>query len=142
MDSFPPYRIEINGVPGIIYSELDDKKIIIAFEERHYLFSEIYACEESIDSLKSIVVTYEQSLSIAQSIREVEKRRLEGALIVQQTLQGKLSIQHDVNKRLQFDYNKLQKKRDAANKRNGILYTTGGIVLTGLIVGIIVKSVL
>ena len=142
VDSFPPFRIELNGVPGIFYSEADDKKIIITFEKQQYLLMELDACEGNLDSLGIGLTLCRQALNLTQSILKVEQRRLEGAKRAQEILREQFSLQESINKELQFDYNKLKEKNIRIKSRNTVLFTIGGTILVGIAAALIVKSVL
>ena len=142
VDSFPPFKVEINGLPGIFYSLKDDKRIIVCFEERELLRKELFFCDQGIDSLFDIINTYERNLTLTQSMFEVQRQRTNACIIAKDILQERIKIQNEINVDLKLNYNKLILKNKRNKKRNNILFTIGGIVLAGVTAGLIVKSVL
>lgn len=142
MDSFPPFKVEINKFPGIFYSLKDDKRIIVCFEERELLRKELFSCDQNIDSLFNIISMYDRNLTLTQSIFEVQRQRTNACITARDILQEKIRIQNNINMSLKLDYNKLIVKNKRRKKRNNILFTIGSIVLAGVTVGLIIKSVL
>lgn len=142
MDSFPPYRAVVEGVPSVVYSLEDDKKIVIAFEEREYMYKELFSCETNIDSMTHVTELYIQTLDLNHTLLESKEKQIAAAFWQIQLLQNKVDIGNELNRSIQQDYNKLQQKSNRVKKRNNVLFTVGGILLTGLVTGLIVKLVL
>jgi dynactin complex subunit len=142
VDSFPPYRAEINGVPVVVYSIEDDKKIIICMEEREMLIQNMEVCEQNIDSSKQVIKTYENLLGLSSSLLAQKQDQLDMSFWANDILKGEITMQNDRIKKLQKEVDVLEKKRRNAKTRNTILYSVGGTILTGILVGLIVRSVL
>ena len=139
-DTIFPKKIVIEGRPAIAYSMEQDKFIITVLEERELLYGEIYACEALVDSFRVLVNLYKEDVLTMGNIIDAQESNIKTLKKQRNVFEQKYDIRGEQLDLYKLEVKALQNTQKKTKKKNNILFTTGGIILTGLIVYSIIKS--
>lgn len=141
-DSIPPYKIKLFGKDVIVYSVEQDKQILKCFEERKFLKEQYVIDSLVIDDNIKLINTCLESNKVNQVLIQGLNEEIELYQHQESILLGKLVVEKDINSKLMTRLNEFNQKERKRKTRNLILFTATGVIITGLLTGLIVKSVL